>query len=139
MIKENPRPLIIVPVDKDTAECGLIGTREDRLKDLDMSFPVIVATFNEAYKRQFGNGHMLIDGWHRYKRAAREGIEHVPGVRLTEEETFKVMRWRSGQPAWAKKERKERDAANRAARRQRSRKAHDKGKRSGTTGAEESG
>jgi hypothetical protein len=125
-----------VPVDKDTAECGLIGVREDRLKELDMSFPVIVATFNEEYKRQFGNGHMLIDGWHRYRRAAREDIECVPGVCLTEEETFKVMRWRSGQPVWAKKERKERDATNRASRKQRSRKPKAAVQRGGARGVE---
>jgi hypothetical protein len=136
LIMAGPRPLVMVPVDKDTAECGLIGVREDRLKELDMSFPIIVASLNEEYKRQLGNGYMLIDGWHRYRRASREGITELPGVKLTVEETLEVMKWRMGQPNWAKRERRLREA-NRATRKRRPRKAKAAGKRGRARGAEE--
>ena len=49
----------------------------------NLSFPVIIANINGDY--------LPIDGWHRIAKAVDQGIDHLPAVILSADETQEVL------------------------------------------------
>jgi hypothetical protein len=63
----------------------------DNDPSIDLSVPVILATLSET--------HYPIDGWHRIAKAISLGLESLPCVVLSREETFQVSNLDRPKPA----------------------------------------
>lgn len=61
---------------------GLIHTDEHAAWDADLSVPLIA-----VQDESFHGGVLVIDGWHRVHRATMEGMDALPCVVLTLEES----------------------------------------------------
>jgi len=59
----------------------------DHAKTTDVARPVLLATHSPESKRR----RLLIDGWHRAYNASEQGLEKIPAIELTPEETSQVM------------------------------------------------
>jgi len=94
IIKTNPRNITNVGlsglkswVPRSKTSVGLIKIDWDRIDaeegNYDLSFPVIIASIE--------GGHFPIDGWHRIAKAIEQGVESLPSVMLTPEETEQIL------------------------------------------------
>ena len=83
-IAGNPRPVVDLTVADLRGLVGLIGGAQREKTTIDLAFPCIVARMPE----EIGGGHMLMDGWHRARVAIAQGVETLPAVVLTVEETI---------------------------------------------------
>jgi hypothetical protein len=87
LITAKPRETEMVRTDVLRAFLGPRGITVDRKRVkadplIDVSVPLIVATLDTSC--------LPIDGWHRVAKAIAEGIEEIPALYLTREETEQV-------------------------------------------------
>lgn len=87
IIKKTPRPIVQVKTAQflGVLELMVILVPEEERVEYDPSFPVIIGTMRRG-------GLVLIDGWHRLDLAIRVGLQEIPAVVLTKEETAKIRR-----------------------------------------------
>ena len=91
IIAAEPRDTIDIEVPglKDGA-WSVFGNRavvneQWALKNADLSKPLIVVNLAE-------DGHLVIDGWHRLRRAACEGLRTLPAYELTVAEEASIRK-----------------------------------------------
>jgi hypothetical protein len=94
IIRETPRSIIKMdirplerfvgkrPKEEGSYKLSPISVNWDKMDNVDLSMPVIVA--------QKGNSTLPIDGWHRIAKALESGLEELPAVLLTKEETREI-------------------------------------------------
>lgn len=86
IIDRTPREVESVSVESMRSVLGFMET--ELRDDLDLSFPMIFATLHFDGRLT----HFPIDGWHRVRWAAENGLEELPCVVLTEAETTLIRR-----------------------------------------------
>ena len=84
-IRRTPRPIVTILVADYSGLFEAIPVNLDHPKGVnyDLALPLIMVTMRNG-------GRLLIDGWHRLDQAVKKGIETLPAVILTREETKKV-------------------------------------------------
>lgn len=90
LIKNTPRPVLKVRVVQAAALLGGIAIFEENLRAADTDFPIILATLTG--KPGEDDVHLPIDGWHRIRLAVDSGLEFIPAVLLTADETRRIRR-----------------------------------------------
>lgn len=85
IIRRAPRPIITIQVTDYSGLFEAIPVKLDHPRGVtyDLAFPLLFVTLRNG-------GRLLIDGWHRLDQAAKKGLETLPAVILTREETKKV-------------------------------------------------
>lgn len=84
---QTARPNSLVKMADLKSLAGFISTEETD-KEINLNVPLIIAQFTTA------DGHqqvLPIDGWHRIKKAIKDGLETLPCVVLTARETKRVI------------------------------------------------
>ena len=79
VVERDGNELIRVTVEPLARMAGMIRTDAEHAKTVDLERPVLIIDMGEG-------GHMLIDGWHRLRRATDEGVETLPAYLLTAEQ-----------------------------------------------------
>lgn len=83
------RSVLSVKVAQAATLLGVIRIDEELVGKADPNVPIILGTFSAEGE---GDCYMPIDGWHRIKRAAADGLDSIPAVLLTADETRRVQR-----------------------------------------------
>ncbi len=83
LIIDDPREVKSVSVPELRNFASLVRTDKDRAAEADLNHPIIVARFNQGY--------IPIDGYHRIRRALDEGLDSLPAVFLTAQESKESM------------------------------------------------
>lgn len=73
-------------LDGADAAAGLIHVTDARARVVDLTIPLIVGTAAVGGH----TGHLLLDGWHRCRRAVLEGIPTLPAYLLSLDETAAI-------------------------------------------------
>ncbi|WP_049577373.1 ParB N-terminal domain-containing protein [Streptomyces sp. SBT349] len=78
---------------------GAVRINEEHVADADLTRPLIVVKIKEA-----GGDPLIIDGWHRLARAARENVTRLPVVVLDETQEFqaRVFGGAKGRPPFSR-------------------------------------
>lgn len=87
IIQKAPRPIERVSLNPLATLLELMVELDPPKKGrvYDVTFPIIMATLKRS-------GHVPIDGWHRIDKALKIGLQTIPAVILTAEETRIVRR-----------------------------------------------
>lgn len=88
LVAAAPRMPEQVPVAELRGLLGLIRVNPDHVAEVDLTQPILLAPLpGDAAERV-----LPIDGWHRIAKAVAVGVETLPAVRLTAEESKAVRR-----------------------------------------------
>lgn len=91
IIVASPRQIMTVKVEQAAAFLGAIRIDEALVAAADTEVPIIIATLVSKRKSE-PECFLPIDGWHRICRAHDLGMEVMPAVLLTGEETARIRR-----------------------------------------------
>lgn len=91
IIVASPRSIVTVKVEQAAAFLGAIRIDEALVAAADTEVPIIIATLVSKRKLE-PECFLPIDGWHRIRRASDLGMEVIPAVLLTGDETARIRR-----------------------------------------------
>jgi hypothetical protein len=87
LIARVPRPVEMILVEEYAwfVIDGIVPIRSAGSSKYRLDVPVIVGTLRSGKR-------VLLDGWHRLKKAMDTGVKELPAVILTQEETMMIRR-----------------------------------------------